>query len=76
MQIATVQVVAPVYVRAGQYLDGVVLDAPQWARPGRHAMEAGFAQLQDAAGMLEVESVDGVPVVWGACCSGGSHDHE
>lgn len=75
MEIATVQVAAPVYVPAGQYLNGAVLDAPQWARPGTHTMEAAFAQQQDAAGMLEVESIDGAQVLWSACCGGGDHSH-
>ena len=74
MKIATVSVCAAIYVPAGQYLNGVVLDAPQWARKGTHTMEAEFAQAQEAAGMLEIESIDGATVVWGACCS-GAHDH-
>lgn len=74
MRIATVQVAAPVRVPTGQYLNGAVLAAPEWARNGTHTMEAGFAQAQEAAGMLEVDSIDGAPVVWGACCS-GDHDH-
>lgn len=74
MQIATVDVCAPVYVPPGEYLNGAALNHPQWARQGRHTMGADFAQAQEAAGMLEIESVDGTPVVWGACC-GGDHDH-
>jgi len=74
MRIATVQVAAPVRVPVGQYLNGVVLAAPEWARKGTHTMGADFAQQQDAAGMLEIESIDGAPVVWGACC-GGDHNH-
>jgi len=73
MKIATVSVCAAIYVPAGQHLNGAVLDAPQWARKGTHTMEAEFAQQQEAAGMLEVESIDGATVVWGACC-GGAHD--
>ena len=75
MRIATVQVAAPVRVPAGQYLNGAVLAAPEWARKGTHTMEAEFAQKQDAAGMLEVESIDGAPVLWASCCTGGAHDH-
>lgn len=75
MKIATVQVAAPVYVPAGQYLNGAVLDAPQWARKGTHTMGAEFAQAQDAAGMLEVESIDGVQVLWAPCCGGSDHNH-
>lgn len=74
MKIATVSVCAAIYVPTGEYLNSVVLDAPQWARPGLHTMGVEFAQKQDAAGMLEIESIDGAPVVWGACC-GGAHDH-
>ncbi len=75
MRIATVQVAAPVYVPAGQYLNGVTLDAPAWARPGQHTMDAEFARQQDAAGMLEIESIDGAMVLWAPCCGGGAHDH-
>jgi len=75
MGIATVQVGAPVYVPAGEYLNGATLTEPQWARPGRHTMGAAFAQQQDAAGMLEIESIDGAPVMWSACCCGADHDH-
>ncbi len=74
MRIATVQVAAPVYVPAGQYLNGAVLAAPEWARKGTHTMEAEFAHAQEAGGMLEVESIDGAPVVWVSCC-GGDHNH-
>lgn len=74
MQIATVRVAAAVYVPAGEYLNGATLDAPQWARPGQHTMGVEFAQKQDAAGMLEIESIDGASVVWATCC-GGDHNH-
>lgn len=74
MRIATVQVAAPVYVPAGQYLNGAELAAPEWARKGTHTMEADFAQQQEAAGMLEIESIDGTTVVWASCC-GGDHNH-
>lgn len=70
MKIATVNVGAPVYVPAGGYLDGAVLDSPAWARKGGHTMEVEFAQAQEKNGMLEIESIDGDPVVWGACCGG------
>lgn len=33
-------------------------------------LEAGFAQAQEQNGMLEIVSIDGAPVVWGACCGG------
>lgn len=74
MRVATVDVCAPVSVPAGEYLNGAVLDAPQWARKGTHTMGVAFAQKQEAAGMLEIVSIDGAPVVWSACC-GGAHDH-
>jgi len=74
MKIATVSVCAAIYVPAGQYLNGAVLAAPEWARKGTHTMEAEFAQKQDAAGMLEIESIDGAPVLWASCCT-GDHSH-
>ena len=75
MQIAKVNVAAPVYVPGGEYLDGAVLAEPAWARRGQHTMSAEFARTQDAAGMLEIESIDGAPFMWAACCASGSHDH-
>lgn len=71
MKIAKVNVGAPVYVPAGGYLDGAVLDSPAWAHKGSHTLEAGFAQAQEQNGMLEIVSIDGAPVVWDACC--GDH---
>lgn len=73
MKIATVNVAAPVLVPAGGHLNGVTLDAPAWARKGSHMMSEEFARTQDAAGMLEIVSIDGVAFHWGACCSGGDH---
>jgi len=69
MQIAKVNVAAPVYVPSGEYLDGAVLAEPAWARRGQHTMSAEFARTQDAAGMLEIESIDGAQFMWAACCS-------
>lgn len=69
MKIAKVNVGAPVYVPAGIYLDGAVLESPAWARQGQHTMESAFAHEQEAGGLLEIESIDGAPVVWGSCCS-------
>ena len=72
MSIAKCHVAAAVYVPAGEHLNGEMLAAPAWARPGVHMLGAEFARKQDAAGMLEIESVDGAPVLWASCC-GGSH---
>lgn len=70
MSIAKCNVGAPVYVPAGEHLDGAMLDSAQWARPGEHFLSHEFAHAQEQNGYLEIAEVDGVPVVWGACCAG------
>jgi hypothetical protein len=70
MKIALCNVGSPVYVPAGEYLDGAVLDAAQWARNGEHSLSSEFAHQQEQSGMLEIVNIDGAPVVWGSCCSG------
>lgn len=70
MKIAKCNVGSPVYVPAGEYLDGSVLAAPEWARQGEHTLGHAFAHEQEANGMLEIIDVDGAPVIWGSCCTG------
>jgi hypothetical protein len=65
MQIAKVNVAAPVYVPSGEYLDGAVLAEPAWARRGQHTMSAEFARTQDAAGLpidAATKLMDGTPI--------------
>lgn len=69
MHIAKCNVGSPVYVPEGEYLNGEVLDAPQWAHKGTHMLSHAFAVTQEQHGMLEIIDVDGCPVVWGSCCS-------
>lgn len=69
MKIALCNVGSAVYVPSGEYLNGVVIDAPTWANQGEHSLEQAFAAKQDANGMLEIVSADGHPVVWGSCCT-------
>lgn len=69
MKIATCNVNSPVYVPAGQYLDGAVLDSAAWARDGSHDLEEDFARQQESNGMLEIVSIDGATAIWGSCCS-------
>lgn len=75
MKTAKCHVAAPIYVPAGEHLNGEILQEPRWARVGEHVLGADFAAQQEAAGLCEIERVDGVPVYWSACCSGGSHEH-
>lgn len=70
MKVALCNIGSPVYVPAGEYLDGFVIDSAQWARNGEHSLSSAFAHKQEANGMLEIVSVDGVPIMWGGCCSG------
>lgn len=69
MKIATCDVGSPVYVPSGEYLDGSVLEAPAWARKGRHTLSEAFARLQEQNGLLEIDLIDGRRVVWGSCCT-------
>lgn len=69
MSIAKCNVGSSVYVPAGEYLNGAVLDAPQWAHKGTHTLGHDFAVQQEQNGMLEIVDVDGIPVLWGSCCS-------
>lgn len=70
MKIAKCNVGSPVYVPAGEYLDGQSLEVGQYARQGEHFLAHDFAHVQEQNGNLEIVEVDGVPVVWGACCAG------
>lgn len=69
MKIAKCSVGAAIYVPAGEYLDGVTLTEPTWARPGEHTLEHEFAHAQEQNGYLEIIDVDGAPALWGACCA-------
>lgn len=62
---------------AGAELDGKVLAERTFVDPGRHAVDAdrAFVEQCDAAGYVEILAADGETVVWSACCSGGDHDH-
>lgn len=70
MKIAKCNIGSPVYVPAGEHLDGAVLESPAWARQGTHFLGHDFAHTQEAIGMLEIMEIDGAPVIWGACCAG------
>jgi len=71
MKIAHVNIAAPVYVPAGEYLNGEILAAPAWAHVGECDLSETFARTQEANGYLEIDTIDGVAVVWGACCNAG-----
>lgn len=71
-KVASVIVCAPVYVPAGEILDGSALDSGAWVRPGEpRRLSLDFAESQERAGLLEVVAVDGAPVVRATCC--GNH---
>ena len=68
--IATVDVLRPIMVPAGDHLDGATLAAPTWAMEGQHTMLADSARRAEADGYCEILSVDGQREVWAACCNG------
>lgn len=71
-KIASVIVCAPVYIPAGEMLDGAALSTGVWVRSGEtHGLSLSFAEDQERAGLLEVVAVDGAPVVRATCC--GNH---
>lgn len=72
MKIASVIVCAPVYVPAGEILDGTKLSVGTWIRSGEtRGLSLDFAETQERGGLLEVVAVDGAPVVRATCC--GNH---
>lgn len=60
-----------VRVPAGTVVDGVALTAPAFLDVGCRTVvgDVDFATLE-AAGHVEIVSVDGGDVVWDACCVG------
>lgn len=54
-----------------------ILHNGDWIKAGPTPvpMDAAQAREFEAAGYVDVLSVDGKTEVWGACCAGGTHDH-
>ncbi len=75
MKTAQINVSAPVYLAAGEYLDGVVLAAPQWVRSGTVTVELSRAEAFERDGYADIVLKDGQPYTWTACCSGTDHNH-
>lgn len=74
MKKAIVNVTAPVYFAAGEWLNGVVLTGSCWVRSGTAEVSAERAAELSTQGYADVLSVDGADITWGACC-GGAHEH-
>lgn len=74
MKIAECNVNAAVLIPKGEYLDGSAVAADTWIRAGVYMLQSGFAESVEKLGLLEIVSIDGENVVWGACCDGG-HAH-
>lgn len=55
----TVQIIRPILV------NGV------WLKEGQHDIDDATADAEEKVGNVDIVSVDGAPVVWGACC--GDH---
>lgn len=70
MSIATVAVIRPIRIPAGDHLDGATLTSPAWAMEGQHTISTGAARQAEADGYCEILSVDGAREVWAACCIG------
>lgn len=70
--VATVDVLRPVMVPAGEMLDGEVLACQGWAMPGQRTLRLGLVLDRgwEDQGCLEIHSVGGKPYVWAACCNG------
>lgn len=71
MSIAKCNVGSPVYVPAGEHMDGAVLTNPDWARKGIHFLSHNFAVKQEQNGLLEIAEIDGETFSKTPCC--GSH---
>ena len=57
MSNAIVTVISPILVNC------------EWVRSGEVSLPLSEAQAHEAAGLVEIVSIDGVAHVWGACCS-------
>jgi hypothetical protein len=47
----------------------------RFSKDGETTLPAAEARELDGRGYVDLLEVDGEPVVWSACCSGGDHDH-
>lgn len=63
MSSAVVKIISPILINS------------EWVRSGEVTLPTAEAMAQDAAGLVDIVRIDGVAVVWGACCSSQEHDH-
>lgn len=59
---ATVKIISPILVNES------------WVLSGEIDMLIDEARVYEAAGMVDIVSIDGEAVTWAACCS-GTHEH-
>lgn len=55
--IAVVKVISPILV------------GDEWVRSGEVTIDVETAKAHESAGLVDIVSIDGDPVVWCACCN-------
>lgn len=75
MSTAQITVSAPVYLEAGEHLNGKTLAAPEWVRSGEATVSLERAEALERDGYADILSKGGKPYYWAACCDGSAHDH-
>lgn len=66
---AVVNVISPVLIKAGQFIDGKNAPADVWVKSGEHEIDDDLAQDLARSGYVEIVSVNGVGVVAAPCCA-------
>jgi len=66
---AVVNVISPVLIKAGQFIDGASANSDVWVKSGEHEIDSDFAQSLASSGYVEVISVNGVGFVAAPCCA-------
>lgn len=68
---AIVNVVSPILISSGSYLDGVTTESDVWVRSGEHTIDIDTANSLAGRGYVEIVSIDGATFSKPPCC--GSH---
>lgn len=70
-----VEVIHPIAIPAGEYLDGALVASRTWAMKGLHEIEFSLlaASQWEQRGYVDPISVDGTPIFWNSCCADSSH---
>lgn len=72
---AVINVSAPVYVQAGEHLNGATLASAEWVRSGRATVSIEKAEALERDGFADIVSKGGAAYTWGPCCDGSAHNH-